>query len=205
MSLEVKDQLVADDTTVVVDEETNQDIQTTSNPLLGLSKEDLISRLNLANAEAGKHRKRGSAAKQELEDKLNKERKEQGKFKEMYHDLQKQHTALQGGLKRGMTLSHLKDELLKNGCNPTMVEKAIKHADIDDVDVDTETMRPDADQISFIAKHVKEEVPVFFGKGVGTIKDGVPGPGVKTSTSGRVKDLSDDDLEKVYKEAIRSL
>lgn len=206
MNIESKDQVVADDTQLSPSVEVNQEqIQETLNPLLGLTKEQIISKLNLANAEAAKHRKRGSVYKQEMETKVNEELKQQGKYKEMYQQKCKDFDQLEGGLKRGMTISSLKDELLKSGCTPSMVDKAIKHADIADVDVDPETMRPDADQISFIAKHVKEEVPVFFSKSVGTVKDGVPGSPIKGSSSNSIKDMSDADLEKAYKGALASL
>lgn len=184
-----------------VETKQKQTVDEDSGPLDNLTPQELKAWARRQAADAAKYHKKYSAMKAELEQKEQETLAAQGKYKEMYEQAQTKLSKLQGGIQKGMVTSQLKDALMGLGCNPQLVDKAIRHADVDSIDVDPETYKADTEQVLYEAKRVKEEVPVFFGSNFSKPKDGVPGT-VAAPTKG-IKDMSDDELEAAFKNALR--
>ncbi len=151
-------------------------------------------------ADAAKYRKSNAVLKKQIEDEQNGRLKEQGKFKEMYELEKGKNEKLEGGLRRGFVRSQVKSQLLKLGCNPDLVDKAIKHADVKSIETDPETYQGNAEQVIFEAKRVKDEVPVFFGNKFVEAKDGTPGSTAAPKKS--IKEMSDKELDVAYADAL---
>jgi len=188
--------------TQVEKETQNQNNNEGSGPLDNLSQEELKAWARRQAADASKYHKKYSAMKSQLEQKEQEALEAQGKYKEMYEQAQTKLQKLQGGIQRGMVTSQVKDALLQLGCNPQLVDKALRHADVDSIETDPETYKADVDQVMFEAKRVKEEVPVFFGSNFKKPKDGVPGSTEAPTKS--IKEMSDDELDKMFKAALRN-
>jgi hypothetical protein len=170
--------------------------QQVAGPLDNLTAEQLKDWGRKQAADAARYRKKLAAEKQLREEQLRKEQESQGKYKEMYESERSKNQKLQGGIERGMKVSQLKSALIELGCNPQLVDKAVKHADLSSLESDPDTFKVDSEQVLFEAKRVKEEVPVFFGSTFKGAKDGTPGTVHAPKKS--VKNMSDDELDKAY-------
>lgn len=167
-----------------------------------LSREEYAEKWRQTSAEAAKYRKANASLKEKLEAREKAEMESQGKYKEMYENLNQEHSKLKGGLKAGMVKSSVKQQLLDLGCNPKMVDKAIVHADIQGIETDPETFRPSEEQVLFEAKRIKQEVPMFFGSTYRDPNDGEPGEVIGGGKKS-VKDMSDEELSKAYAKALQ--
>lgn len=161
---------------------------------------DYAEKWRQASAEAANYRKKMSAYKQELEEQRNQELEAQGKYKEMYEQVQQKYESLRTGVKQGLKVQALKDQLVKEGINPRYLDKAVKVADLDGIELDPEGFQPDPTQVKHVASTLKEEFDVFFGKRFVAPKDGVPGSPASDKRS--LKDLSDKELDQLFRESL---
>lgn len=178
-------------------QETNEPQQDDFVPKEGV---DYAEKWRQASAEAAQYRKKMSAYKQELEQQRNQELEAQGKYKEMYEQVNQKYESLKTGVKQGLKVQALKDQLVKEGINPKYLDKAVKVADLDGIELDPEGYQPDETQVKHVVSTLKEEFDVFFGKQLVAPKDGVPGS--PASDKKDLKSMSDEELDKLFRQSL---
>jgi len=167
------------------------------------SAEEYAKKWREAAAQAKKERQEKAAYKARLETIENEKLESQGKYKEMWEKDRKELDAIKSAAINGSKKAYLKDELISLGLNPSVTEKALRLADLDSIEVDKETFKPDMEQISYEARKMREELPMLFTKKFSPPKDGTPGTSKVEKKS--VRNMSNEELDAIYAEALKSL
>lgn len=154
-----------------------------------LTAKEYAGKWRSASKEAMKYRKELQALRTEKEKSEKAKLKEQGKYKEMYESLNQEHSNLKSTLQSAARSNAFRNEAIKAGCQPELVELLEKSANLSEIELD-DKFRVDKDQVAFEVKQLKEKYGNhFFKKSAKPVVDGDPkNPDVKLkSYSERVR------------------